>query len=85
MGEGNGFASVTVHFFYKEAPEYWTSWQCTLQVEIQVYDHDRCNRQDQKHKYSVRKKGLFVKCSMWPVQFVQQTPEDDILMMLSKF
>ena len=36
-------------------------WQCTPQVEVQVYDHDRCSRQDWKHKYSVRKTGLFVK------------------------
>ena len=41
------------------------SWQCTPTVEIQVYDHDRCSRQDWKHQYSVRKKGLFVK----PVDF----------------
>ena len=40
------------------------SWQCTPKVEIQVYDYDRCNRQDWEHKYSVRKKGLFVKCSL---------------------
>ena len=39
-------------------------WQCTPQVEVQVYDHDRYIRQDWKHKYSVRKKGVFVKCSV---------------------
>ena len=40
------------------------SWRCTPQVEIQVYDHERCNWQDWKHKYSVRKKGLLLKCSL---------------------